>query len=180
MNSLLPCHIRLFRIADRPPYLWWRVGSTTSRRLCQRREGRYRAGRSQELRHAERDCASQLAHAEIDETKFKAHFGRGLRLVEGAKGALVVSALLGALDLFGFAYNRISDAMPEFLAPITGLSRVLFRAGWAASHPSVRRGESEPFVRSRCPSAGAVHLFNRSPCRPRWSKSRPIARLQAR
>lgn len=56
-------------------------------------------------------------YAKTDEPKYTAHFGRGLRSTESTKGT-VVNALLGALGLFEFAYNRISDAMPEFLAEL--------------------------------------------------------------
>jgi hypothetical protein len=76
------------------------------------------------------DILSEIAHpnwrgvfgmyAETDEAKFTAHFGRGLRPAEGAKGA-IVNALLGALGLFNFAYNQISDAMPGFLAELNSI-----------------------------------------------------------
>ena len=57
---------------------------------------------------------------EIDEPKFMAHLSRGLRSNEGTKGA-IVTALLGALELFKLAYNRISDGMPEFLAELESI-----------------------------------------------------------
>jgi len=73
------------------------------------------------------DILSEIAHpnwrgvfgmyAQTDELTFTAHFGRSLRSAEDAKGA-IVDALLGALVLFEFAYSRISDAMPEFLAEL--------------------------------------------------------------
>ena len=73
------------------------------------------------------DMLSEIAHpnwrgvfgmyAKTDEAKYTAHFGRGLRSTEGTKGT-IVNALLGALDLFELAYNRISDGMPEFLAEL--------------------------------------------------------------
>ena len=59
-------------------------------------------------------------YAQTDEPTFTAHFGRSLRSAEGAKGA-IVNALLAALGLFEFAYNRISDAMPEFLAELESI-----------------------------------------------------------
>lgn len=59
-------------------------------------------------------------YAEIDKPNYTAHFGRGLRQTEGTEGA-IVNALLGALDLFELAYNRISDAMPEFLAELQSI-----------------------------------------------------------
>lgn len=73
------------------------------------------------------DILSEIAHpnwrgvfgmySKTDEAKFTAHFGRGLRGTEGMKDA-IVNALLGALGLFEFSYNRISDAMPGFLAEL--------------------------------------------------------------
>jgi hypothetical protein len=76
------------------------------------------------------DILSEIAHpnwrgvfgmyAETDEPQFTAHFGRGLRPSESTKGA-IVNALLGALELFEFAYNRISDGMPEFLAELESI-----------------------------------------------------------
>jgi hypothetical protein len=56
-------------------------------------------------------------YAETDEPNFTAHFGRGLRAAEGAKGS-IANALVGALGLYEFAYNGILDAMPEFLAEL--------------------------------------------------------------
>ncbi len=76
------------------------------------------------------DMLSEIAHpnwrgvfgmyAEIDKPKFKAHFSRGLRPAEGTKDA-VVNALLSALGVFDLACNRISDAMPEFLAELQSI-----------------------------------------------------------
>ena len=59
-------------------------------------------------------------YSKTDEAKFTAHFGRGLRDAEGMKET-IVNALLGALGLFEFAYNRISDAMPGFLAELESI-----------------------------------------------------------
>ena len=76
------------------------------------------------------DMLSEIAHpnwrgvfgmyAKFDEPKFTAHFGRELRPTGGTKGT-IVSALLGALDVFEFAYNRISDVLPEFLAELNSI-----------------------------------------------------------
>jgi hypothetical protein len=76
------------------------------------------------------DMLSEIAHpnwrgvfgmySRTDEPNFTAHFGRGLRPTEGTKGA-IVNALLGALGLFEFSYNRISEAMPEFLAGLESI-----------------------------------------------------------
>ena len=73
------------------------------------------------------DILSEIAHpnwrgvfgmyAQTDEPTFTAHFGRNLPSAEAAKGQ-IVNALLGALGLFEFAYNRISVAMREFLAEL--------------------------------------------------------------
>lgn len=59
-------------------------------------------------------------YSKIDETKFTAHFGRGLGDAESMKDA-IVNALLGSLGLFELAYNRISDAMPGFLAELESI-----------------------------------------------------------
>jgi len=76
------------------------------------------------------DVLSEIAHpnwrgvfgmySKTDEAKFTAHFGRALRQSDSPKGA-IVNALLGALGLFEFAYNRISDAMPGFLAKLESI-----------------------------------------------------------
>jgi hypothetical protein len=76
------------------------------------------------------DILSEIAHpnwrgvfgmySETNEAKFTAHFGRDLRKTEGTKDA-IVNALLGALGLFELAYNRISDAMPGFLAELPSM-----------------------------------------------------------
>jgi len=54
-------------------------------------------------------------YAKTDGEKFTVHFGRGLEPTESIEEP-IVNALLRALGLFEFAYNRISDAMPIFLA----------------------------------------------------------------
>ena len=76
------------------------------------------------------DILSEIAHpnwrgvfgmySKTDEAKFTAHFGRGLRDSDGTKYT-IVNALLGALSLFELAYNRISDAMPGFLAELESI-----------------------------------------------------------
>lgn len=68
-------------------------------------------------------------YARTDESNFTAHFGRGLRSTEVMKGP-IVNALLGALGSFEFAYNRISDAMPGFLAELESI--------WPGQKPEVR------------------------------------------
>jgi len=76
------------------------------------------------------DMLSEIAHpnwrgvfgmyAQTNELEFTAHFGRGLPAAEGVKGT-IVNALLGALGLFEFAYNQISNAMLEFLAELQSI-----------------------------------------------------------
>lgn len=76
------------------------------------------------------DMLSEIAHpnwrgvfgmySRTDEPSFTAYFGRGPRSTEGTKG-VIVNALLGALDLFEFSYNRISDTIPEFLAGLESI-----------------------------------------------------------
>lgn len=76
------------------------------------------------------DILSEIAHpnwrgvfgmySRTDEPNFTAHFGRGLRPTEGTKSA-IVNTLLDALGLFEFSYNRISEAMPGFLAELESI-----------------------------------------------------------
>ena len=76
------------------------------------------------------DILSEIAHpnwrgvfgmyAKTDQATFTAHFGRGLRSTEGTKDQ-IVNALLAALGLFEFAYNKISEALPEFLAELESI-----------------------------------------------------------
>lgn len=76
------------------------------------------------------DMLSEIAHpnwrgvfgmyGENDEPRFTANFGRGLRPVEHVKSP-IVNALLGALGLFEYAYNRISDEMPGFLSELSSI-----------------------------------------------------------
>jgi hypothetical protein len=76
------------------------------------------------------DILSEIAHpnwrgvfdmyAKTDEPKFTAYFGRGLRQNDSTK-APIVEALLGALCLFEFAYDRISAVMPDFLGELESI-----------------------------------------------------------
>ena len=43
------------------------------------------------------------------------HFGRGLLGADGSRG-MITSAMLISLGVFEYAYNRIADLMPAFLA----------------------------------------------------------------
>ena len=73
------------------------------------------------------DSLSEIAHpnwlgvfgiySKTDETQFVTYFGRGLGGTEANKG-MIANAMLGSLDLFQYAYNRISDTMPKFLAEL--------------------------------------------------------------
>jgi hypothetical protein len=48
------------------------------------------------------------------------YFGRGLRGVDNSRG-MITSVMLGSLDAFEHAYNRISDLMPTFLAELESI-----------------------------------------------------------
>ena len=50
-----------------------------------------------------------------DEGDFTTFFGRGIRGAEGNR-AMIADLLVGSLGLFEYAYNKISDGMPVFLA----------------------------------------------------------------
>lgn len=90
------------------------------------------------------DMLSEIAHpnwrgvfglyARADEPNFIVQFGRELRPNDGTK-APIVNALLGALGSFEFAYNRISDAMPGFLAE--------FDKFWPEEKPEAQFGSLE-------------------------------------
>jgi hypothetical protein len=76
------------------------------------------------------DSLSEIAHpnwsgvaglySKNDETNFIAYFGRGLRDADSSRG-LIVSAMLGSLGAFEYAYNRITDLMREFLAELESI-----------------------------------------------------------
>ncbi|WP_428484056.1 hypothetical protein [Rhodopila sp.] len=76
------------------------------------------------------DSLSEVAHpnwwgvaglyAKNDEPSFTTYFGRGLRGADSARG-MITSAMLGSLDAFEYAYNRISDLMPAFLAELESI-----------------------------------------------------------
>jgi hypothetical protein len=56
-------------------------------------------------------------YAMTDKEQFVTHFGRGLRGAESTR-RMVTNAMLGSGGLFEFAYNRIADALPAFLAEL--------------------------------------------------------------
>ncbi|MBZ9988161.1 hypothetical protein LB572_13770 [Mesorhizobium sp. BH1-1-5] len=73
------------------------------------------------------DSLSEIAHpnwsgvaglySKPDPPRYLTDFGRGLRDTKGTAD-MIANALLGSLGLFELAYNRISEAMPEFLAEL--------------------------------------------------------------
>jgi hypothetical protein len=73
------------------------------------------------------DTLSEIAHpnlagvhglyAKSDEATRALHFGRGLGSGNDKTGT-IVPVLLSALAAFEFAYNRISDEMPGFVAEL--------------------------------------------------------------
>ena len=76
------------------------------------------------------DSLSEFAHPNwagafglysmTDETAFTTYFGRALRGSE-ANHDMVANALLGSLGCFEYAYNKISEMMPRFLAELESL-----------------------------------------------------------
>ena len=73
------------------------------------------------------DNLSEIAHPNwrgvfglysiTDEAEFTTYFGRGLRGGENNRN-MVADLLVGSLMLFEYAYNKISEAMPAFLAEL--------------------------------------------------------------
>jgi hypothetical protein len=59
-------------------------------------------------------------YSKNDEPNFITYFGRGLRGADSSRG-MITSAMLGSLGAFEYAYNRISDLMPAFLAELEGI-----------------------------------------------------------
>ena len=51
---------------------------------------------------------------------FITHFGRGLHEVDSSRG-MITNAILGSLGAFEYAYNRIADLMPAFLAELESI-----------------------------------------------------------
>jgi hypothetical protein len=60
-------------------------------------------------------------YGKTDRENFVTYFGRALENAD-RNGDMVASALLGSLGCFEYAYNKISDAMPVFLAELEKLS----------------------------------------------------------
>ena len=59
-------------------------------------------------------------YSKIDKENFVTHFGRGLRDTGGSRD-MIANALLGSLGTFEYAYNRISDLMPAFIAELESI-----------------------------------------------------------
>lgn len=76
------------------------------------------------------DSLSEIAHpnwwgvaglySKNDKANFITYFGRGLRGADSSR-SMITSAMLGSLDAFQYAYNRISDLMPAFLAELESI-----------------------------------------------------------
>jgi hypothetical protein len=76
------------------------------------------------------DALSEIAHpnwlgvfgmySKTDKRKFITYFGRGLRGAPATRG-MMVSTMLGSLNLFEYSYNRISETMPTFLSELESL-----------------------------------------------------------
>jgi hypothetical protein len=77
------------------------------------------------------DLLSEIAHpnclgvsglySKIDHVKAVAHFGRGLGDADGTRG-MIANSMLIALSVFEYAYNRISETIPAFLAELESVS----------------------------------------------------------
>lgn len=59
-------------------------------------------------------------YSKPDKPNFMTCFGRGLRRADTSRG-MITSAMLGSLSAFEYAYNRISDVMPTFLAELESI-----------------------------------------------------------
>ena len=76
------------------------------------------------------DSLSEMAHpnwwgvaglySNNDEPNFITYFGRGLRGVDSTRG-VIVNVMLGSLGAFEYAYNRISNLIPAFLAELENI-----------------------------------------------------------
>ena len=59
-------------------------------------------------------------YSKTDEPNFITYFGRGLHSVDSSRG-MITSAILGSLGAFEYAYNRITELMPDFLAELESI-----------------------------------------------------------
>ena len=76
------------------------------------------------------DGLSEIAHpnwlgvsglySKNDDPNYVTYFGRGLRRADSSRG-MIINAILGSLGAFEYAYNRISELMPPFLAELESI-----------------------------------------------------------
>jgi hypothetical protein len=59
-------------------------------------------------------------YSKNDQASFTAYFGRNLRGVDSSRG-MKASAMIGSLDAFEYAYNRISELMPAFFSELESI-----------------------------------------------------------
>lgn len=59
-------------------------------------------------------------YSKNDKVNFITYFGRGLRGADSIRN-MITNAMLGSLGAFEFAYTRISELMPAFLAELEGI-----------------------------------------------------------
>jgi len=59
-------------------------------------------------------------YSKNDKPNFITYFGRGLRGADSSRG-MITNAMLGSLGAFEYAYNRISELMPAFLAELESI-----------------------------------------------------------
>lgn len=59
-------------------------------------------------------------YSKNDQPNFITRFGRGLRGVDSSR-SMITNAMLGSLGAFEYAYNRIADLMPAFLAELESI-----------------------------------------------------------
>lgn len=65
-------------------------------------------------------CGVAGLYSKADKTNFITNFGRGLRDLDSLR-SMITGAMLGSLGAFEYAYNRISDLMPVFLAELESI-----------------------------------------------------------
>ena len=59
-------------------------------------------------------------YSKVDQENFITYFGRGLHAADRTREQ-ISNAMLGSLGAFEYAYNRISDVMPAFLAELESI-----------------------------------------------------------
>lgn len=60
-------------------------------------------------------AGTALAYSENDHDQILTNFGRGIR-APNLNASLGLNCLLGSLGIFKFAYNKVTDIMPDFIA----------------------------------------------------------------